>query len=144
MKKNKLLIIIVLLLIIVTGCGKKSDNKETNPKHKTENKNSTDVIVNTNENIIKEQEIDGIKAKNVSLYIEDGISYLSVDMVNDTNGDYTLNEYTLIIKDKDGKEIIKLPGYIGEVIKAGQTKTIKSMTNTDLSKAYSIEYKVNK
>ena len=37
-----------------------------------------------------------------------------------------------------------MPGYIGSVLKNGESKTINTMISEDLSKAYSIEYEVVK
>ena len=50
----------------------------------------------------------------------------------------------IIVKDEEGKEIVRIPGYVGDTIKAGETRTISSSVDIDLSKAASIEYEVKK
>lgn len=55
-----------------------------------------------------------------------------------------LREYLIIIKDKTGFIIATIPGYVGSVIKAGETKTIDSSANADVSRAHSIEYVIQK
>ena len=65
-------------------------------------------------------------------------------VTNSTSTDYKLDEYIIIIKDKDGKEIVRIPGYVGDTIKAGETRTINSSVDIDLSNAGSIEYEVKK
>jgi hypothetical protein len=135
MKKKILFAFIFLLSIAVfTGCGCKKKEKDVEP----------DIKVNTEEDVVKDQEVDGIKLTNTSLVITDGVSKLTTQVTNDTDSDYELDEYTIIIKDKDDKEIIRIPGYVGNVIKAGETRTINSSVDIDLSNAKSIEYEVKK
>lgn len=147
MKNKKLvrILIITAALIIVIGTTflllnffkkDKKEVKKEDPK--------TNIKVNTNEGVIRDQEIEGNIMRNTSLVVEDGITYLVVDVTNNTNQDYTLNEYMISVKDASGNVIVKIPGYIGEVIRIGDTKTIKSMVNMDLSEAASIEYEVVK
>ena len=81
---------------------------------------------------------------NTSMVTTNGITKLTTSVTNDTDTDYKLNEYMIIIKDKEGKEIVKIPGYVGDTIKAGETRTINSSVDIDLSKAASIEYEVKK
>ena len=128
----------LLVLGLVTGCGcnKKEENKKT--------ETTEEVKVNTNKEVVKEQEVEGIKMTNTSLRTENGISTLQTDVTNSTSTDYKLDEYTIIVKDKDGKEIVRMPGYVGDTIKAGETKTINSSVDIDLSNAASIEYEVKK
>ena len=135
--KNSLKIILISLLALglVTGCGKE--------KTKEENKGSN-IIVNTNEGVIKNQEIEGLKMTNTSLVIENGISTLVTEVSNNTGADYHLNEFNITVKDKDGNIITTLPGYVGGTIPNGKTRTINTSTDLDLSNATSIEYSVSK
>lgn len=100
--------------------------------------------VNDNQEVIKDQNIDGIEITNTSLIYEDGISYLTATLTNNTGIDYELNEYKINVKDSDGNIIVTMPGYVGSVIKNGESKSINTMISEDLSKAYSIEYEVVK
>ncbi len=137
MKKMIMSLILMLLVLgLITGCG--CSKKETTKKEENE------VKINTNENVIKDQEIDGIKMTNTSMITTNGITKLVTNVTNESNGDYQLEEYTIIVKDKEGKEIIRIPGYVGETIKAGETKIINSSVDMDLSNAESIEYEVKK
>ena len=136
MKKIVILTLSALLLVgLITGCGCKKKEKETK---------KDEVKVNTNKEVIKDQEVDGIKMTNTSMVTTNGITKLTTSVTNDTDTDYKLNEYMIIIKDKEGKEIVKIPGYVGDTIKAGETRTINSSVDIDLSKAASIEYEVKK
>ena len=136
MKKVISLSISMLLVMgLVTGCGCKKKEKEVK---------EPEVTVNTEKDVIKDQEVDGIKMTNTSLTTVDGISTLITTVTNNTKADYMLKEYTIIIKDAKGSVIATIPGYVGSTIKAGETKTIDSSTNADLTGAKSIEYEVKK
>ena len=130
---------LLVCLTLVTGCGK---DKSKNEDKKDDNK--TTVEVNNNEEITKDQNIEGITITNTSLVYEDGISYLKATVTNNTGSDYELNEYKINVKDNNGNIIVTMPGYVGSVIKNGESKTINTMISEDLSKAYSIEYEVVK
>lgn len=138
MKKIIMMSFTVLLIVgLVTGCGCKK-------KEKVKVKVKEEIKVNTNKDVIKNQEVDGIKMTNTSMVTTNGLTKLVTSVTNDTDKDYKLDEYMIIIKDKDGKEIVKIPGYVGDTIKAGETRTINSSVDIDLSNAASIEYEVKK
>ena len=133
MKKILISMTIVLAAtLLLTGCGKK----------KEETKN--DVKTNTEENVVKDQEVDGLKMTNTSLTITNGISTLVTEVSNNTGSDYQLEEFTIIIKDKTDNVLATIPGYVGETIENGSTKTIDSSIDIDLSNATSVEYEIKK
>lgn len=130
MKKVALMSFAVLALV-ATGCG--CDKKE---KTKEENQ----PIVNTNENVVKDQEVNGLSFVNTSLVYENGSSTLITEVTNNTGADYNLGDFYIIVKDENGSEMIRLLAYVGDVIPAGETRTVSAGTDMDLSKAASIEY----
>ena len=138
MKNNiKKALLAIFALTLVTGCGcAKKDNKKDNTKD--------DVKVNTEENVIKDQTFEGLTFTNTSLTTTNGVSTLITEVSNSTGSDYTLEEFTITIKNKDGEVITTIPGYVGDVIKNGETRTINSSIDIDLSNASSIEYSVKK
>ena len=132
-------LMLLMCMTLVTGCGKdktKNDDKKEDDKPTIE--------VNDNKEVIKDQNIDGIEITNTSLVYEDGISYLNATVTNNTGSDYELNEYRINVKDSDDNIIVTMPGYVGSVLKNGESKTINTMITEDLSKAASIEYEVVK
>ena len=136
-KQIKSLLALLLVVTLVTGCGcTKKDNKKNNAKD--------DVKVNTEENVIKDQTFEGLTFTNTSLTTTNGVSTLITEVSNSTGEDYTLEEFTITIKNKDGEVITTIPGYVGDVIKNGETRTINSSIDIDLSSASSIEYSVKK
>ena len=139
MKKKIMLVLVMLIsLSVVTGCGcgKKKSSSGDKKKH--------DVKVNTEKEVVKDREVEGIKLTNTSLVTTDGVSEVTTTVTNPTSEDYKLDEYRIIVKDAKGDIIITLPGYVGDTIKAGETRTIKSSVSMDLSKAKSLEYTVVK
>ena len=136
-RQIKSLLALLLVATLVTGCGcTKKDNKKDNTKD--------DVKVNTEENVIKDQTFEGLTFTNTSLTTTNGVSTLITEVSNSTGEDYTLEEFTITIKNKDGEVITTIPGYVGDVIKNGETRTINSSIDIDLSSASSIEYSVKK
>ena len=136
-KQIKGLLALLLVATLVTGCGcTNKDNKKDNTKD--------DVKVNTEENVIKDQTFEGLTFTNTSLTTTNGVSTLITEVSNSTGSDYTLEEFTITIKNKDGEVITTIPGYVGDVIKNGETRTINSSIDIDLSSASSIEYSVKK
>lgn len=139
MKKNlKKLFTMLLVVLLVTGCGC-AKNDETKNKGK-----EPEVKVNTAENVIKDQTFEGLQFTNTSLTVVDGISKFVTQVSNNTGADYNLVEFTVTIKDAEGNIIISIPGYVGEVIKNGETRSINHSIDIDLSNASSIEYAVVK
>lgn len=114
---------------------KNVEHKKETPKDKIE--------ANTNENIIKDQEVDGFKFSNTALVIENGESTLTTEVKNTTGEDIELKSFDIVVTGKDGEAIVTLLGYVGEIIKAGETKSIISSTDHNLKSAVSIEYKIN-
>jgi hypothetical protein len=123
----------LLVLGVATGCG--CSKKETT---------EPTVQVNTEKDVIKDQEVDGITLTNTSLIVTDGISKLVTEATNTTDSDYELDEFTIIVKDADGNVITTIPGYVGSVIKSGETRTINSSVDIDLINAKSVEYEIKK
>ncbi len=138
MKKFGLLSLVGLTLF-ATGCG---CSKE---KEKTEEKNGeAETVVNTAQDVVKDQTFEGLQMTNTSLTTTNGVSTLVTEVTNNTGADYYLNQFVITVKDSDGAVIETLPGYVGEVILNGETRVIHSSTDTDLSNANSIEYSVTK
>ena len=133
MKKLAILLSILLCsILIVTGCGKKTKEKVDYEPVVKENKN---------EGVIREQTVDGIEFTNTSLKTVDGMSTIVTEITNNTDTDYDKEKFIIIIKDKDGKVMQELDGYINSVIPPGGSLTITSGVDIDLSEAYSVDYK---
>ena len=132
MKKTiKIILIGIIGLNIITGCFKKEEKKE-------------EVKVNTNENVVKDQEVEGLKMTNTSLVYENGTTVLVTEVINEKEEDITVKRIRIKVKDKEGNILTTLIGTIADTIKPGESRTIETETPLDLSKAESVEYSVEK
>jgi len=136
-----MLISITILLIFIIGiCAffftPKEDAKTSDNKFITTS--------NDNENVIKDQTIDGLKISNVMLVVKDEGSSFSADVTNITNEEIKGKTLEIMFKTSTNKKIISLVGYFGNSIKPGETKQINTNTGRRLTKNIikSIEYKL--
>ena len=130
-----LLVMLVATMITTTGCGKK-ENKEDKKGTEEETK------VNTNTDVIKDQTIDVFKFENTSLVYTEGTTTLETIVTNTSSEDKMLQEFKILVKDSNGNEMITLTGFIGDTLKAGESRVINSFCGEDLTQATSIEYTV--
>lgn len=131
MKKEFILILtLVLSLGLITGCGcnKKEEKKE--------------VKMNTNQDVIKDQELEVFTFTNTSLVYEDETSILITKVTNTSNETQYLKEFKIHVKDIAGNEIVELTGFVGDNIEANSSTTISSSYSEDLTKAAKIEYEI--
>ena len=132
-KKIKLILVGIIGISLLTGCFKKEKQETEEP-----------IKVNTNENVIKDQEVEGLKMTNTSLVYENGTTTLETLVINNTEEDYTINKIKITVKDKEGNVVTTLTGTIADTIKPGESRVIDSDTPMDLSEAGSIEYSIIK
>ena len=138
--KKILTIGLIGLTLFATGCG--CNKKEGNGNSPTLEPD-TGTVINTAEDVIKDQELDGLQMRNTALTVTNGVSTLITEITNNTGTDYNLVEFSVAIKGADGSVMYTFGGFIGDVT-SGETKTISSSVDIDLSSATSIEYSVKK
>lgn len=102
-----------------------------------------------NEGITNDREVEGFLITNNYLYTETRddktvSSKFTAIVNNNTGSDKEVKSFDIIFKDKDGKEIITLLGYVGQTIPNGESRSIESNVDIGLLDAYIIEYKLNK
>ncbi len=138
--KKKMIIIGVLILVIVSAVivtiGLLFKNKENKIDDESGYK------TNTNENVIKDQQIGNFNFTNTSLNYKDGNSVLRVSVTNTSNQELSLQEFKIHVYDSKHNEIVTLTGFIGDKLLAGETKYIESTYADDLTNAHSIEYEI--
>lgn len=137
MKKKIGLILVACLAMFATGCG--CDKKEEKVEKKED-----EVKVNTSEDIVKDQVVEGLKLTNTSLSSQNGMATLITEVSNDTGKDEYLLSFNVYIKDKDGNVIAENFGYVGEVIPNGTSRTITSSWDQELVGATAVEYSINR
>ena len=145
MKKTFLTVLSVFLVVgIATGCGckKKSDKNGSNGSNNQNGDAKTEESYNTNEDVIKDQEVEGLKLTNTSLVSTEYSATLVTSVTNPTNEDIDVRIFYIHVKDKDGNEIVTLQGYVGGKVPAGETREITSSVDRNLDNAASIEYEL--
>ena len=126
---------LLLILGISTGCGCKK-------KEKTKKEDKQEETYNTNEGVIEDKEVEGLKLTNTSLVSTENSATLVTSVSNPTNEDKEVRIFYIHVKDKNGDEIVTLQGYVGGVVPAGQTREITSNVDRNLSNAYKVEYEL--
>lgn len=132
----KKIIISILILGLLTGCGCSKQETTTNPQE--------EIKSNTNEGIIKDQQVEVFEFKNTSLVREENNTVLETTVTNTSSTDQYLEEFKIEIKDKDGNIMETLIGFVGDKLKTGESKVINSYCGTDLTTATDIVYTVIK
>lgn len=140
MKKKILFTVLVGMLILTTACSKKKDNKVDN---KVDDKDKPTEVANTNDDIIKNVNIDGLEIQNVALVINDGKSTYTADVINTTEAPIEVLSFNMSFADENGNELSNLLGYVGKTLNPGESSTITSYTETDLTNAVSVTYTRN-
>ena len=82
--------------------------------------------------------VDNLKLTNIDITTENKVTTYKATVTSDK--DEFVNSITMTLKDKDGKVIVKLLGYIGRELKQNEGVVITARTDADLSNLYSIEY----
>ena len=89
---------------------------------------------------MQDQEIDNLEFKNAEI----SGNKLTVEVTNKNATNYLLKTIDVKYIDRDGNEVARPNGYIGNVIGKDETKRLVVSTDVDLSNAYKIEYTINK
>lgn len=134
-----LLTVSVFAISLTTGCG--CSKKEEKP---TEDQSKEEVKVNTNEGVIKDQTIESFEMKQTSLIYENETTVLTTSVTNTSDKDEYLTEFIIKFEDATGNTLATLKGFVGDKIKAGETKVITSSIGEDLSSATKVTYTVSK
>ncbi len=74
---------------------------------------------------------------------ENEISTLTTSINNNGDNPILVNTINMTFWDNEGKEIISILGYLGNLIEPGEYKILKSSVDMGLSNAADVEYKLN-
>lgn len=140
--KRLTILTLILCLVLTTGCGcnKKDPNKGKNEPN-TEKPNKDNVKEPEASGDLPDKKVNGLEFKNASISFVDDMSTIVATVKNTTSNDVTLDVFDVIIKDKNGKEIVKIPGFIPKTIAPNEETQFISYINQDLSQATDIEYR---
>lgn len=143
MKKFLMTLSLVLVALAVTACG-----CEKKPEPTPVDPNETDKpIANTNEDVIKDQEVKGLKFTNASFVFENNEIIFTTQVENKTTETVELGIFCLVVKDKDDNELYRYANYVGDTMEPGVSRTLYTNAEADINtfnKIVKVEYVIEK
>ena len=136
--KTILIISLLFISLFVTSCGKKADNTEKL------NNNENIISQNTNPNVVKKQEIEGLLFDNIILKTNNNMSYFTANVTNTTDEKINVKYIKITVYDNENKELFSFNNYIGDYIESKSTLKLSSNIEGDLTTIYSVKYEVIK
>lgn len=121
-----LLVIILIMLMLAIICALSADNEKSK---------EPEMVANTNEGIIKEEDYNGLVFNNVSLITEKGYTTFTADVTNTNSEVSNISDVNINFYDENDNLIMSFRGNIGEDLNSGETRTITSSTKGNLNKA---------
>lgn len=132
--KDKSYIIILVLIIIIVLAFILANNNTPNDG----------LTYNKNRSFTKVQKIKGIKFKNIKCTFDGKNSLISYTIINDTDKTIYLNNYDIIVKDKNKVQLTKIVANIDQPLKPREKEEMANQViGKDLSNAYYMELKLN-
>ena len=129
-------VIIIIVLIII--------NRNTSDLTTKNNISNDGYKYNNNKNFIKNQKVDGIVFKNIKCTYDGSNSLISYTMVNETKKDIYLDNYDIIVKDKNNEKLTKISAHVTQTFKSKESvEMANQVVGVDLTDAYSMELKLN-
>lgn len=136
--KKILIISLLFTSLFVTSCGKKTDNTET------PNNSENIISQNTNPNVVKKQEIEGLLFDNIILKTNNNMSYFTANVTNTTDEKINVKYIKITVYDNENKELFSFNNYIGDYIESKSTLKLSSNIEGNLTTIYSVKYEVIK
>ena len=145
-RRNLLILIIVGAIIIGALVMKNRGNNDVNPEEKEIKEEYVQVLddgtkLNVSEELKEAKKIDGLEITNIQLTQKGGQTVLLADVTNPTAQEVGATGIYIIILDRKGNEIGKIPGVISP-LKVGETKQLNVGVTDDYANAY--DFKVEK
>ena len=134
--KKILIISLLFTSLFVTSCSKKTDNTEKS------NNNENIISQNTNPNVVKKQEIEGLLFDNIILKTNNNMSYFTANVTNTTDEKINVKYIKITVYDNENKELFSFNNYIGDYIESKSTLKLSSNIEGDLTTIYSVKYEV--
>ena len=134
-KRVLLVPVLVIILVVTIICIKSCHHKDTL---------DDGLKYNNNKSFTKKQKVEGIVFKNIKCTYDGENSDISYTIVNDTSKDIYLNNYDIIVKDKNNNRLTKIAAHITETLKPKESLDwVDRVVGVDLTDAYYMELKLN-
>ncbi len=131
-KQWALVVVVVILIIGAIVLGVMNLNKD-------------DGVSKANDTLAPAK-VGNLKIDHIDIAKQEKNYVYEADITNSSDGVNKIESIDIIVKDKDGKEIVTLLGYIGDGMKTNETRRIQASTMVKLDKNEigKIEYKEHK
>ena len=141
--KKVVYIIIAILVLILVGTAivfGLSHIEGINLGNILNREENVEIVVeeNQSEEIKKEKEFLGLKFQNISMRRENGITYFSADVVNETDTKFEGRDVKIIFQNEDLTQIANLTTKMDSV-EPGATGKFEVSTSVDLISAYTFK-----
>lgn len=135
-KSLKILLAGLLVLIAVLTAWFNLSPKKSSEKIANSDKDK-EIFAHTEEQIIKEEQLDGLKFSNISLITKNGYTTFTCDVTNTKEEEINTENVNIDLKDNEGNTVITLLGNIGSSLKPGEVRTITSNAKGDFKNVVS-------
>lgn len=124
----------------MSGC---SCSLKKKPNDNNDNGDNENNIVFTDENLVGEQNVNGILLENTTFEVNNGVTTIITKVTNKTEAEFQLDNYQIIITDKNGVILTILTSSVNEKLAVDDTRSYTTVFEFDLSDAANVEYEVN-
>lgn len=138
--KKKLILSLIVGSIFMSGC---SCSLKKKPNDNNDNGDNENNIVFTDENLVGEQNVNGILLENTTFEVNNGVTTIITKVTNKTEAEFQLDNYQIIITDKNGVILTILTSSVNEKLAVDDTRSYTTVFEFDLSDAANVEYEVN-
>ena len=140
--KKVLLLISLLLVVVIIGIILivfvfSSDKNASIDKN-------TATYENEKEEVIKEQEVEGLLMEEVKVTYSEQTSSFNVQVTNTTESEYYLSKVNVNCLDKDGNVLITLVGNFNQELAVDETVSLEVGTTFNLGDVEKLEYEIIK
>lgn len=130
--KKYIIVPVIIIIIIIAFIATKRNTPNDGLKY------------NKNKSFIKKQEVKGIIFKNIKCTYDGKDSLISYTMVNETKKKIYLNNYDVIVKDKNNVRLTKIATHITQTLAPKESLDMANqVVGIDLTNAYYMELKLN-
>ena len=130
--KKYLLIVVAIVAIIIIFLMVKNNTTDDGLKY------------NKNKSFTKSQKVEGIVFKNIKCTYDGKNSLISYTMINKTKKDIYLNNYDVIVKDKNNVKLTRISAHVTQTFASKESvEMANQVVGVDLTSAYYMELKLN-
>lgn len=135
MMKKLEIILVCCFFLMATGCS-------CSNKKQGENNEETPVVEEASDVVTQEQVVEGIRFKNASLVVTNGMTSFRVTLENTVTTVKKISHLKIVLKDENDAVLKALDHYDFQNLKKGDTQNLTYAISMDLSRTKKIEYQL--